>query len=52
MAVVPSVPDPVPDLPPAGEPTPPIKEPEPDRLPDEKHDPNPDENGEPRKYLR
>jgi hypothetical protein len=32
-------------------PEPPIKEPEPDRLPDEAPNPNPDENEEPAKHL-
>lgn len=51
MAIIPTEPSPgpspVPDLPPIGEPSPPIKEPEPDYLPDEEPNPNPDENDEP-----
>lgn len=51
MAIIPTDPgpNPVPDLPPIGEPSPPIKEPEPDHLPDEEPNPNPDENDEPAK---
>ncbi|MCT7664092.1 hypothetical protein [Shinella kummerowiae] len=53
MAIIPTEPgpNPVPDLPPIGEPSPPIKEPEPEYLPDEEPNPNPDENDEPAKQT-
>lgn len=44
-------PDPIPGVPPLGQPDPPIKEPEPDRLPDENPVPNPDENQNPPQHV-
>jgi len=55
MAIIPTEPDlgpdPIPGVPPIGEPSPPIKEPEPERLPDEGPNPNPDENDKPAKQA-
>lgn len=44
------IPNPQPPVPPPATPVPPIEEPEPDRLPDEAPNPNPDETNEPPKY--
>ncbi|WP_457581104.1 hypothetical protein [Ensifer canadensis] len=48
------IPQPGPDFPgmPADLPQPPIEEPEPDVLPDEISNPNPDENDKPPKHLK
>lgn len=43
--------NPIPPVPPPAEPVPPIGEPEPERLPDEIPNPNPDENDRPEKWL-
>lgn len=40
-------PNPIPPVPPLGEPEQPVKEPDPDRLPDEEPNPNPDETRDP-----
>ncbi|WHA42736.1 hypothetical protein [Agrobacterium larrymoorei] len=50
MSIIPTEPAPnQPPIPPDPE-FPPVKEPEPDRLPDEVPEPNPDENDELRKF--